>query len=94
MVWDRRKGRTRCIGETGSEKKREETEKERGRKRRQLMKLGPQKGGWGEGQECGVQGHCLGPHPVQCFHSYLRLGHREGWAARVHQNQDWNLEHT
>lgn len=28
------------------------------------------------------------------FHSYLRLGHREGWVVNAHQKQDWNLEHT
>lgn len=33
VIWDRGKGRTGWIGEIGSEKKREEREKERGRKK-------------------------------------------------------------
>lgn len=28
------------------------------------------------------------------YHSYLRLGHREGCIVNAHQKQDWNFEHT
>lgn len=55
------------IEEFESEKRRREE-----RQREKEKKPGPPKGGWGGGQDCGVKEHRPGPHPVQCFRSYLR----------------------